>query len=220
MYVMVDEEYPIQYWRSIQKEINETLGGLTGLALVLHNSAQFSDIVSFLNKVHKHSSSTVLYFSFTTSFDQIKRTLDQIPLHEKELHVVDMVSGFLLEIQDNIDCVFRRPPQTVEEMKTLILKNIARIKPDIILIDSLLQFFNLSKPSEQDIQKMYQFLGSLKEVFMGSEIKTILLMYDEKHGHMRKLPLIFTDLILKMDILPPVNGGKETALRMRSYGTF
>ena len=217
---MVDQNPQIQYWRSIQKEINETLGNLTGLTLVLHNSAQFSDVVSFLNKVQKNSRSKVLYFSFTTSYDHIKTTLEQCTLNGKEIHVVDMVSGFLLEIQDNIDCVFRKPPQTIEEMKMVMFKNINRVKPDIVFVDSLLQFFNLSNPSEQDVQKMYQFFGSLKEAFMASEIKTIILMYDEKHGRMEKLPLIFTDLILKMDMKSPDDEGARSFLKHQSIGHF
>ncbi len=202
---MNESENIIHYWKNIQKESNETLGSLSGLTLVIHNSAEFTDISSFLNKIHKKTPSKVLYFSLTTSYDRIKNGIDDRALPNKQLHIVDMVSGFLLEIQDNIDCVFRKPPKTLAEMESLMMKNIKRVKPDIVCVDSLSQFLNFTKPSDQDLQQLYQFLGSLKETFMGSNLKTILIFYDEKPGPMKKLPLIFTDLILKMEIVKPDN---------------
>jgi len=202
---MNEDEHITHYWKSIQKESNETLGNLLGLNLVIHNSAQFNDVAKLLNKIRKDEPSKVLYFSLTTSYDHIKKGMNQDSLGKKQLHVVDMVSGFLLEIQDNIDCVFRKPPKTLAEMKIMMMKNIDRVKPDIVCVDSLSQFMNFTKPSDQDLQQLYQFLGSLKESIMGSNVKTIILLYDEKKGPMKKLPLIFTDLIIKMEVIKPVN---------------
>jgi archaellum biogenesis ATPase FlaH len=200
---MIENDYVIHYWKSIQKESNETIGNLLGLTLVIHNSAQFSDIARLLKKIRKDEAENLLYFSLTTSYDHIKNEINSDSLGRKQLHVVDMVSGFLLEIQDNIDCVFRRPPKTLDEMKSMMMKNIDRVKPDVVCVDSLSQFINFTKPSDQDLQQLYQFLGSLKESIMGSNVKTIILLYDEKSGPMKKLPSIFTDLIMKMEVIKP-----------------
>jgi hypothetical protein len=196
---MNEEQSKIHYWKSIQKNSNETIENLLGLSLILHNSVEFTDIASFINKIRKDESSKVLYFSLTTSYKHIKEGIKKQSIRNKQFHVIDMVSGFLLEIQDNVDCIFRKPPHNFAEMESMMIKNIERTHPDIVCVDSLSQFMNFTQPSNQDLQKLYQFLGSLKQRFMGTSVKNIFLFYDEKNGHIKKLPLIFTDIILKME---------------------
>ena len=199
----MEDDSIIHYWKSIQKESNETIGKLLGLSLVLHNSAEFSDIARFISKIRKNEPSKVLYFSMTTSYNHIKDEIKVQANHNKNYQIIDMVSGFLLEIQDNVDCLFRKPPKNFAEMQMMMMTNIQRTKPDIVCVDSLSQFMNFTQPSDQDLQKLYQFLGSLKQRFMGTSVKNILLFYDEKHGHIKKLPLIFTDMIMKIEVIRP-----------------
>ena len=196
---MNEEQSKIHYWKSIQKNSNETIENLLGLSLILHNSVEFTDIASLINKIRKDESAKVLYFSLTTSYKHIKEGIKKQSIRNKQFHVIDMVSGFLLEIQDNVDCIFRKPPHNFAEMESMMIKNIERTHPDIVCVDSLSQFMNFTQPSNQDLQKLYQFLGSLKQRFMGTSVKNILLFYDEKNGNIKKLPLIFTDIILKME---------------------
>lgn len=191
----------VNYWKEIRKEINETIEDLHGLVLLTHNSVEFSDIVDLLNKVRKGERSTVLYISLVNSYHNIKKTLEAKPLDSKKLCVVDCVSIFLIEIQDTADCVYRKPPENLEEMKDLIIKNIQVTNPNIIVMDSLSQFINFSMPRDADLHDFYKFLKSIKEDAMGLTNDTVILLYDDKMGSMKKLPTLFIDFILKLEVI-------------------
>ena len=157
----------VNYWKELRKEIKETIGNIHGLVLLTHNSVEFSDIVDFLNIARRNEKLTVLYISLTQSYSRIKEVLQNKPLVAKKLSVVDCVSGFLIELQDASDCVYRRPPDNLEAMKDLIMKNIERLNPNMIVVDSLSQFINFSMPNDTEISELYKFLRSIKENAMG-----------------------------------------------------
>lgn len=191
----------VNYWMEIRKNVNKIIGDLHGLVLLTHNSIEFIDIVDFLNKIRKDERLTVLYISLVNSYSNIKNALKAKPLDSKKLFVIDCVSGFLIEIQDTVDCVYRKPPSNLEEMKDLIMKNIRMINPNIIVMDSLTQFINFTTPKDRELHDFYKFLKSMKEDAMGLINDTVILLYDDKMGSMKKLPILFANYILKLEII-------------------
>jgi hypothetical protein len=191
----------VNYWKEIRKEINRTFESLHGLVLLTHNSIEFSDIIDFLNNLRKNQETTVLYISLISSYDLITQTIQTHPLPSKKLFVVDCVSGFLLELQDSVQCNYRKPPSNLDEMKTLIMKNIQWSNPNIIVVDSILQFINFTTPTDEELHNLCNFLRSIKEDALGITRDVIILLYDDKIGSMKKLPSMFTDAIIKLEVI-------------------
>ena len=191
----------VNYWKEIRKEINKTLESIHGLVLLTHNSIEFSDLIDFLNNLHRNQRATVLYISLINSYNHIKQTLQAYPLLLKKLYVVDCVSGFLLDQQDTINCVYRKPPQNLEEMKYLIIKNIQWSNPNIVVVDSISQFINFTVPTEAELHNLYSFLRSIKEDALGIIRDAIILLYNDKMGSLKKLPTMFTDVIIKLEVI-------------------
>jgi archaellum biogenesis ATPase FlaH len=191
----------VNYWKEIRKEINRTFESLHGLVLLTHNSIEFSDIIDFLNDLRRNQETTVLYISLISSYDHIKQILQIHPLPSKKLFVVDCVSGFLLELQDSVHCVYRKPPSNLDEMKNLIMKNIQWSNPNIIVVDSISQFINFTTPTDEELHNLCTFLKSIKEDALGITRDVIILLYDDKIGLMKKLPTMFTDVTLKLEVI-------------------
>ena len=191
----------VNYWKEIRKEINRTFESLHGLVLLTHNSIEFSDIIDFLNDLRRNQETTVLYISLISSYNHIKQILQIHPLPSKKLFVVDCVSGFLLELQDSDQCVYRKPPSNLDEMKNLIMKNIQWSNPNIIVVDSISQFINFTTPTDEELHNLIIFLKSIKEDALGITRDVIILLYDDKIGLMKKLPTMFTDVIMKLEVI-------------------
>jgi hypothetical protein len=191
----------VNYWKEIRKELNETFEHLHGLVLLTHNSIEFSDLVDFLKNICRNRETTVLYISLINSYDRIKQTLQTNPLPTKKLFVVDCVSGFLIEIQDQTQCAYRKPPQNLEEMKNLIMKNIQWSNPNIIVVDSISQFINFTTPTDTELHDLYAFLQSMKADTLGITREVIILVYNDRMGSMKKLPTMFTDVIMKLEVI-------------------
>jgi len=191
----------VNYWKEIRKEINRTFESLHGLVLLTHNSIEFSDIIDFLNDLRRNQETTVLYISLISSYNHIKQILQIHPLPSKKLFVVDCVSGFLLELQDSVQCVYRKPPSNLDEMKNLIMKNIQWSNPNIIVVDSISQFINFTTPTDEELHNLIIFLKSIKEDALGITRDVIILLYDDKIGLMKKLPTMFTDVIMKLEVI-------------------
>jgi hypothetical protein len=199
----------VNYWKEMRKEIKETIGNIRGVVLLTHNSVEFSDIVDFLNNIRRGKHLTVLYISLINSYSHIKNTIVEKPLESKKLFVVDCVTSFVTKHQDTTDCVYRKPPQNLGEMKELIMENIDWANPNIIVVDSLSQFINFSMPRDDEIHDLYKFLKSIKEDAMGITRDAIILIYDNKTGLMKKLPTLFTDLILKLEVIKEEYGWED-----------
>jgi len=196
------EVIQVNYWKEIRKEISKTLDSLHGLVLLIHNSIEFSDLIGFLNKLYINQEKKVLYISLINSYSHIKQTIQEHPLYSKKLFVVDCVSGFLLELQDEIDCIYRKPPQHLEEMKKLLIKSIEWANPNIIVVDSISQFINFSTPTEIELHNLYTFLKTIREDAARYSHDAIILLYDDRMmGPMKKLPTMFTDMIIKLEII-------------------
>jgi hypothetical protein len=191
----------VNYWKEIRKELDKTFKSLHGVILLTHNSVEFTDLIEFLKNMRGNQQTTVLYISLINSYSHIKNTLQTHPLPLKKLFVVDCVSGFLIEIQDSIYCVYRKPPNNLEEMKNLIMKNIQWSNPNIIVVDSISQFINFTVPTDEELHNLYEFLLSIKEDTLGVTCDAIILVYDDRIGSMKKLPTMFTDAILKLEVI-------------------
>jgi hypothetical protein len=183
------------------KETNEVLDSLHGLVLLLHNSINFIDIVNFLNKIRLNKSNLVMYVSFVNSYSRVKELLYDHPLQSKRLFVIDCVSGYLIDIQDSIDCIYRKPPFNLDQLKELLLKNIGERNPNIVVIDSMSQFINFTNPTDEDLEEFYQFLHSLKENIWGLKDDSVILLYDDNLGHTQKIPAISFDYVLKLEVI-------------------
>ena len=200
----MEESHVIQvnYWKELHKELDQTIGRLRGLVLLTHNSVELEDVIDFLNKVRKEEFLTLLYVSLINTYGYINDTLEKHPLHSKRVFVVDCVSRYISsDLRDTHKCIYRDPPRNLDEMKNLILGGIEFAKPDMIVVDSLSQFVNFSMPKDEDLRELYRFLSSLRDEVMGITLDTIILLYDDKLGVMKKLPTLFVDTILKLEVI-------------------
>ncbi len=198
---MTQTEMQGNYWKEIQNEIPHLLKNLNGIILVTHNSIEFMDIIDFLNKIKPEHLSNVLYISLIRSYNYMRLAIDKKPLELKRMFFVDCVSGFAFPSEDNIDdCIYHKPPYSLEELKDIIKYGIEKCNPDIIVLDSLSQFINFSKPTEYELTELYKFLKLLRESALNIVQTTFILLYDNKMGIMHNLPKIDTDLILNVEI--------------------
>jgi len=197
-----DEIININYWKEIHKEISEILKNLHGIVIVTHNSIEFSEIIGLLNKTKPDHFHNVLYISLIRSYDFMRLALEGKPLEQKKITFIDCVSGYAFPSEDNIDdCLYHEPPHNLEQMKQIIKFGIEKCNPEIVVIDSLSQFINFSRPTEHEISDLYQFLHTLKSSTLNIIQDTFMLFYDTKLGIMQNLPKFSTDLILKIEIL-------------------
>ena len=191
----------VNYWREIRRDINNTINNLHGRVLLIHNSIELSDVINFLNQIRKEEYLIVLYISLINSYYYIQEELEKKPLENKRLFVVDCVSGFVQDYNDTSDCFYRNAPANLEEMKHLIKERLTYANPNIIVIDSLSQFINFTNPQDIELSELYKFLQSIREDILGITCYAIILLYDDKMGSMKKLPTLFTDLVLKLEVI-------------------
>jgi len=198
---MVEEVININFWKEIHKEISSTLEEISGIVLITHNSIQFPDIIDILNVTRPNQIMTVLYISLTRSYEFMKSALNQKKLREKQLFFIDCVSGYAFPKENNIDdCIYHRPPSNLNEMREIITLGIQKSNPDIIIIDSISQFINFSRPTETKITDLYQFLRTIRESGLNIVQDTYMLFYDNQMDMMINLPKRYTDLILKIEV--------------------
>jgi hypothetical protein len=199
----VSEEVIVQinYWKEMRRELNKTISQLRGVVLLTHNSVDFTDIIDFLNLVQKDEWLTTLYISLIQSYDYIKNKISVKPLKNKRLFFVDCVSHYVKDQPDNDNCIYKKIPYNLEEMKKLIEDSIKYVNPNLIIIDSLSQYINFTTPTDNELHELYKFLKSIKEDVLGITCYAVILIYDDKLGSMKKLPTLFTDLILKLEII-------------------
>jgi hypothetical protein len=191
----------INYWREIDREISDTLDELSGIILLSHNSVEFPDIIDFLNKIRPTQFLNILYISLTRSYNYMKKALEVKPLNQKKVSFIDCVSGFAFPSEDNIDeCFYHRPPSNLEEIKRIIKFGVDKANPDIVVLDSLSQFINFSKPTDDELNDLYSFLKTIRKDTVNVFQNTFILLYDNKLGVMQNLPKMFTDMILRLEI--------------------
>ena len=192
----------INYWKRMFKEINEVIGKLHGIVLLLHNSVELSDIINFLNETGVNKQLRVIYITFINSYDRIKETLKEHPLESKKLYVIDCVTPLLADFrEDTPGCEYKKPPDNLEQLKNMLMEKIEEKNPNIVVIDSMSQFINFSTPIEEELEDFYKFLNSIKQNVRQLSDDSIILRYDDKLGPLQKLPTISIDLVLKLEVV-------------------
>lgn len=197
-----DERIITNYWREIHSEMSKILKELSGLVIITHNSIEFVDILELLSKIRPEKNLKLLYVSLTRSYDYMRLELKHNKLENKQITFIDCVSQYaFIKKHELEDCYYRDPPLNLEEMKKIITFGISKCNPDMIIIDSLSQFINFSRPTDSEISSLYKFLHSIKANSLNAIQDTFLLLYDNKLGVMQNLPKMHTDLILKVEII-------------------
>jgi hypothetical protein len=131
----------------------------------------------------------------------MRRALEQKPLDQKQIFVIDCVSGFAFPAEENIDnCLYHKPPRDLFTMKEIIHFGIDKTNPDIVIIDSLSQLINFSKPTDQELNEFYIFLGHMRQQMLNIVNNTFILLFDTKMGVLQHLPTQGIDTILKLEI--------------------
>ncbi len=189
------------YWKRIREEKDELFGNLHGLVLLIHNSAEFDQIIDFLNQIKPTKKLDVLYFSLINSYSNINAILKKKPMPNKEFHVIDCVSLFLGNIENTSHCVYLKPPSNLESLRQIILDNIQRVNPNIFIIDSLSQFINFTLPSNEELREFYFFLKGIRDQVSGLSDDSIILLYDDTFGPIRSMPVMNVDMILKCELV-------------------
>ena len=191
----------INYWKEIRKELTDTVNNIHGRVIIIHNSMELSDIIKFLNKIRQENPLVILYISLIKSYNFIQIELGKNPLENKKLFVVDCASGYIQDSHDTKDCIFRNTPSNLGEMKKLIKEGITCARPNLIVIDSLSQFINFANPRDNELHDLYKFLQSIREDFLGLTCYAVILLYDDIMNSIKKLPTMFTDLVLKIEVI-------------------
>jgi hypothetical protein len=199
----LEDEFVItNYWMEIHLGISKILKELSGLVIITHNSIEFVDILEILNKIRPDTPLKILYISLTRSYDYMCLELKRNKLKNKEMTFIDCVSQYAFIKENELeDCYYHDPPLNLDEMKEIILFGIKKYNPDVVVLDSLSQFINFSRPTDSEISSFYKFLLFIKSNSLNAMQDTFILLYDNKLGMMQNLPKIHTDLILKVEIL-------------------
>ncbi len=100
-------------------------------------------------------------------------------------------------------------------MKDIIHFGIEKTNPEIIIIDSLSQLINFSKPTEQDLNGFYTFLGHMRQQMLNIVNNTFILLFDTKMGVLQHLPTQSIDTILKLEINTPMINQPQEASQKR-----
>ncbi|MEF8879925.1 MAG: hypothetical protein V5A64_06000 [Candidatus Thermoplasmatota archaeon] len=194
-----EKQSPVNWWKEINDELPEILENLKGTVLLLHNSAEFTDIIDVLNNIQPDNCFKILYISMIRSYGYMKKTLKLNPLN-KDLSVVDCVSGYAFPQEEGIDnCMYHKPPRNLMELKKILDLGVKKEKPDIVVLDSLSHFINFSKPHHQDLLDLYHFLDTIEDDMVDDRQSTFLLLYDSKMSTPENIPREGIQTTLKME---------------------
>ena len=208
------ETLRINYWKSINRGLDRYLQDLKGIVLLIHNSAEIDDILSFLKRLRPKDELDILYISLVRSFYHIKLFFDERKLDKKRLHVLDCVSSMITDIDDkgifrgeeDIEAIFRRPPSDFHRLEGLISEGLDLLKKsgvlaDMVVVDSISQLINLTFPTESQLRDFYSFLNAIRNKLMGVMHDTFILLYDDKIGYVRHIPIVHADHIIRMEVI-------------------
>jgi hypothetical protein len=208
---MLEKEGEIRYWRAIHTEIDEVLKNLEGIILVCHDSIEFIQLIDFINKIKSNHFTNLLYISLTRSQDYMRQVLKQKPIEKKQIFFIDCVSGFAFPTEENIDsCMYHKPPRDFQTMKEIIHFGIERTNSEIVIIDSLSQFVNFSKPNGLELEEFYKFLNDIRNQEINLTNNTFIFLFDTKMGVLSHLPTQGIDSIIKLEISPSTICSLET----------
>mgnify|MGYP000073689993 CR=1 FL=1 len=199
--VMSTSSRQMNFWRGVNHEITQTLDGITGVVLLAYDGMEFSDFIDILNQTNPSMHGNVLYVSMVRSYNFMKSVLSSKPLKNKQLFFIDCVSGFAFPSEgDDDNCMYHKPPQSLDEMKEIINFGIKKAGPNIIIIDSLTQFMNFAHCSDDELKEFTAFLDNIKSSSIDQARQACFLLYDAKMGRLGGIPDVCADLLLKVEV--------------------
>jgi len=210
-----EETVGINYWRNItNRELDKILEEAKGLIFLIYNTAEINDIVGFLKRFRPKEDIDILYISLVRSYYHIKMTLEEENLERKRLFILDCVTSMITDVDEkitftggkNIEGIFRKPPSDFDKLKGTIEEGLSLLKSigisaDMIVVDSISQFINLSFPTEHQIKNFYRFLDETKKDILGIMHDTMVILYNDRVGRLRYLPKLHADHIIRMDVI-------------------
>ena len=208
------ETLRINYWKGINRELNEILTNIKGIVFLIHNSAEAEDIFNFLTRLRPRDHTNILYVSLVRSYYHIKLSIENRSLQNKRLFILDCVSSMIsdvdetgtFETKNKIQAIFRRPPTNFEKLRELIMDALTSLRRmgvmvDIIVIDSISQLINLTFPTEHQLRGFYRFLEEVRRDILGIFHDTSIILYDDKVGYIKHLPIVHSDHVMKMEVI-------------------
>lgn len=181
----------VNYWEEVRAKLEESLGEIHNIALLIHNSAEFADLTDFLKKLN--TGRKILYISMTRTFDSIKQHIAQV---EAGIFFIDCISGGLFTDQPPKNCLFKPMPNDLNEMIGLIESSMNSSPADYVIIDSLSQFMDFSQ-TRNDRNSLSNFTEQLKT----KSAKTILLYDDNLAQRLKSLPVLQISKIYRMEVI-------------------
>lgn len=182
------------YWKEVRKELPGLTRELPNVLLLIHNSAEFEQMVDFINFLP--DSSMVLYVSLTKTYESLKPFFG---LSKQELFIVDCVSQLLLIKEPGPHCLYARPPGSLPEIIDLVSAACKSVKPHFIIIDSLSQFIDFSSFSDLP-SSVFDFYEQLKVLDNKLYTKSILLYDENRFMSLKNVPVYYFDMIMRMEV--------------------
>jgi len=184
-------------WQEVSLRIEDVLEQFPHTLILVHNSAEFDELLFFIKKILW--TKQIVYLSMTKTYFSIKQSLQK---SKRKIVIIDCVSiGVFGEkraspmgISDNH--ITERTPATFGELLALIYKIKNSSNPDYIIIDSLSLFLDFAVAS----RKMEEFISFINELNKFS-MKFIFLYDSGVPRTTINLPVFEVDMVLKLEIL-------------------
>ncbi len=190
----MDEEpqiVAINYWKEIKMELNNIVGNIKDIALVIHNSVELEDLIDFFDRFPVRKK--LLYISLTKTYGSVKDTLKKLHF---SVSTIDCVSGGVFVSASAEDVLFQKMPETLDELYNIILSADKTYFPDYVVIDSFSQFMDFAS-ANYDRKKLQIFFAKLTEI----DKKIILLYEDNLARKLVGLPTLYISTILKIEMI-------------------
>lgn len=192
------------YWVEVEKEMESFMATLPRLLLVVHNSAEFDNLVRLIRRFPRYGE--MVYISLARPFASIR----EYYVDWKDLTIVDCISHrafpakSLQQAQsqtegENVKCFYEHPPSDLGELKELIYEYVHWFDPHLVVLDSLSQFVDFSIQSTTP--DLFEFFNNLKAQYTTQYTKFILLYDEEETGESQALPKYQVDKILRYEVI-------------------
>lgn len=176
------------YWLEVRNDLVSILQELKHALLLIHNSAEFEDLIPIYNQLpftHK-----IVYISLTKTAGSILPFTSKL---KPDIFVVDCVSGGLFVSRPPKNCSFEPAPDSLEGLRGLIHKFCDRLVPEFVVVDGFSQYINFSQDFAPDFLKL--FLAQLKSIHEYSKCRIILLYDDFRTEKLLNLPIFDVDVL-------------------------
>lgn len=184
------------FWKFSNFQLKKILQEYWNTLLLIHESVDFPQIVEFLGRIPYPGK--IAYISLTRTCDSIKPHIKDKNL---KIFIIDCVSSQIFEKKSTQNCIFEPVPSNLIEMLGLINNTIQKVEPDIIVLDSLSQFIDLSSMPISKTRELHDFLDSLKEKYISTHYRFIILYDNILSKDLAQMPQTSVDVILKLEVI-------------------